>query len=99
MGAVSQLRPMGGVIVLAIATSVFNSHVRPEVAELLGLSLTEVRATLNGHLFGDLSPELLDRARIILAQGYNRQMVVLAAFAAAQIPATLLMWQKQQIRV
>lgn len=99
MGAVSQLRPMGGVIVLAIATSVFNGHVRPGLAHVLGETRGDVKSLLNGQSLAQLPPDLLEDTRIVLAHGYNLQMVVLAAFAAAQIPATLLMWQKTQIRV
>jgi hypothetical protein len=35
----------------------------------------------------------------VLAHGYNLQMIVLCGFAAAQIPAALLMWRKKQITV
>jgi hypothetical protein len=99
MGAVSQLRPMGGVIILAIATSVFNGHVRPGLSQVLGRPMDSGQSILPGEIFATLPSEQLESARAVLAHGYNLQMIVLAAFAAAQIPATLLMWQKKQIRV
>ncbi|KAI0805845.1 putative multidrug resistance protein fnx1 [Xylaria sp. FL0064] len=43
--------------------------------------------------------ELQEEARVILAVGYSRQILVLAISAALQIPATLLLWQKTQLRI
>ncbi|KAF2251689.1 putative multidrug resistance protein fnx1 [Trematosphaeria pertusa] len=99
MAAVSQLRVMGGAIVLAIATSVFNSYTRPKLAQFLE----------SGHLAGESIPSVQSLAQFsvqdqesikgILAHGYNLQMWVLCAFAIAQIPSALLLWRKKQIMV
>jgi hypothetical protein len=35
--------------------------------------------------------------RTIFGQGYNVQMVIMIGFAAAQIPASLLMWTKKPL--
>lgn len=99
MGAVTQLRLMGGAIVLAIATSVFNTYTKPRLAHFMG----GLKA-IDGAIYSAQSLSSLpvhDRAEIrnILAHGYDLQMWVLCAFAAAQIPAALLLWRKQQIRV
>ncbi|KAF2688500.1 hypothetical protein K458DRAFT_440123 [Lentithecium fluviatile CBS 122367] len=85
MAAISQLRPMGGVIVLAIATAVFNGHV--------------TRTLLSGDLFAQLPGEQREHAREVLAHGYNLQMIVFTAFAAAQVLGTALMWQGRRIKV
>jgi len=99
MGAVSQLRPMGGVITLAIATSVFNGHVRPGLAQVLGRPLDSSHSILSAEFLAQLPPKQLESAREVMAHGYNLQMIVLAAFAAVQIPASLLLWRKKQIRL
>ncbi|CAG8976533.1 hypothetical protein HYALB_00011010 [Hymenoscyphus albidus] len=99
MGAVSQLRPMGGAIVLAITTSVFNNYTRPRLGELLGPLGYGSSNVPTGELLTHLPTDLREEARGILAHGYNLQMIILCAFAAAQIPATLLLWQKKPIRV
>ena len=98
MGAVSQLRPMGGAIILAITTSVFNSYTRPRLAEILGPT-SGGNSVLSGEFVARLPSDQRDSARAVLAHGYNLQMIVLCAFGAAQIPAALLMWRKKQITV
>jgi hypothetical protein len=98
MGLVSQLRPMGGAIVLAISTSVFNSYTRPRVADILGSSAAE-HGDLSGDYVAQLPLAQRERVTAVLAHGYNLQMIVLCAFAAAQVPASLLMWKKKQITV
>jgi hypothetical protein len=40
-----------------------------------------------------------DEVRSILATGFNRQMIVLSVFGAAQIPVAVLLWRKKQIVV
>jgi hypothetical protein len=99
MAAVSQLRVMGGAIVLAIATSVFNSYTRPKIA------VFEQAAHLNGtpvtsaQLLTLVDGQTQEQIKGILARGYNLQMFVLCAFAAAQMPTAMLLWRKKQLRV
>lgn len=93
MGAVGQVRVMGGAIILSIATSVFNGYTRPRLAKIIGSSEFESRG------YASIPSQFHDEVRGILAHGYNLQMIVLCAFAAAQIPATLLMWQRKQVIV
>ncbi|KAI1354865.1 putative multidrug resistance protein fnx1 [Xylaria sp. FL0043] len=95
LGAGSQFRLMGGAIILAISTSVFNGYVRPHLASQLGISDTD---TLT-QVLSTFPRELQEEARVVLAVGYSRQMLVLAISAALQIPATLLLWQKKQLRI
>ncbi|KAI9842654.1 MAG: hypothetical protein M1837_007021 [Sclerophora amabilis] len=98
MGAVVQFRVMGGAIGLAIVTSVMNSFVKSRLAEIL--SADQIEAFLQSiSMIGTLPPALAEMVRSVLGEGYNLQMKVLIGFAAAQIPAILLMWQKKQILV
>ncbi|KAF2970349.1 hypothetical protein GQX73_g3234 [Xylaria multiplex] len=95
LGAGSQFRFMGGAIVLAVSTSVFNGYVRPRLESQLGISdadtLTQILPTV--------SRELQEQARRILAGGYSNQILVLAVSAVLQIPATLLMWRKVPLKI
>ncbi|XDG05322.1 hypothetical protein ABKA04_004937 [Annulohypoxylon sp. FPYF3050] len=93
MGAGSQFRMIGSSMILAISTSVFNTYARPELQKLLGMSDTDALS----ELLPTLTPALQEQVRLILAEGYNRQILVLCVSAAAQIPCTLLMWKKKQI--
>ncbi|KAH9886888.1 putative multidrug resistance protein fnx1 [Xylariomycetidae sp. FL2044] len=95
MGAAAQFRMMGSAIVLSIATSVFNSRVRHDL-ENTGL---EIFGTMAVQDMNNLPLASQRALQSILAEGYNVQMIVLSISAAAQIPATALLWQKKQIRV
>ncbi|KAM7213832.1 Major facilitator superfamily domain containing protein [Rhypophila decipiens] len=98
MGAASQIRMIGGAVTMAIATSVFNSHVRPELAGLLGVSDLSSLLKL-GMALSSMAMGLQDEVRLVLCEGYNRQMIVLAVCSALQIPAVLLLWKKKQLVV
>lgn len=89
---------MGGAIGLAIVTSILNSSVG---AGLLRFLTPEQVNTLfqTPSVLVDFSPETQDIVRRVFAQGYNTQFKILAGLAAAQLPASLIMWQKDQIRV
>lgn len=93
-----QLRILGGVIILAIVTAVMNSDLKRLLASLLSpAEIMEVFRTTE-------SIQMLDLARRIAVQEaflrcYNRQLRILVGIAVAEIPATLLMWRKEQVRV
>jgi uncharacterized membrane protein YfcA len=99
MGAISQLRVMGGAIVLAIATSVFNSYTSPRLVEYLFRYGMTTNSIYSAQGLAKLNAVDKEEVRTILAMGFNRQMIVLSAFAAAQIPAAALLWRKKQIVV
>jgi hypothetical protein len=93
MGAIGQVRIMGGAIVLSIATSVFNSYTRPRLHALLG------KADFKPE-HGSGSPSVPnDDVRNLFAQGYNLQMAILAAFSVAQFLAVLLMRKKNLLKL
>jgi hypothetical protein len=94
LGAGSQFRFIGGSIVLAISTSVFNSYTRPQLENLLGISNLDSFVSI-----GALPAALQEQVRFILAEGYNRQIIVLCVSASLQAPASLLMWKKKQLVV
>lgn len=83
---------------MAIATSVFNSYTRPRLADSVSQSGSLSLAGLSQDL-KSLPPATQTEVKLVLAQGYNWQMIVLCVCAAAQIPAALLLWRKDQIRI
>ena len=99
MGIVTQVRVMGGAIVLAIATSIFNSYTTPLLSEYLTRYSLTRDATYSTQGLKTLVEADQGAVRMILARGFNRQMFVLSAFAAAQIPTSLLLWRKDHVRV
>jgi len=80
---------MGSAVAAAVTTSVYNGYVRPQIG---ALGVQDIDSSSD-------NPGISDDLRLIYAEGYNRQMIVLAAFAAAQVPAALLLWKRPQIRV
>lgn len=98
MGAGAQFRFIGSTMVLAISSSVFNTYARPRLQELIGVSTSE-SLIQSGDALAALPQQLQDDVRYTLAEGYNRQVLVLCVSAALQIPASLLMWKKNQLRI
>ncbi|RYP52380.1 hypothetical protein DL768_002411 [Monosporascus sp. mg162] len=92
MGAGAQFRMIGSAMILAISTSVFNGYARPQLQALLGSSDTNALTQLTS-----LPQALQEEVRYALSEAYNRQNIVLCASAAMQIPASLLMWKREQV--
>ena len=98
MGSIAQFRVIGGVIGLAIVTSCFNGFVKSRLgASLSPDQIDDLLETPSGIM--QLSVALQRTVDGVLVDGYNLQMKILAGFAGAQIPSSLLMWQKKQIQV
>jgi len=93
---VTQFRVMGGVIGLAIVTAAYKSYVRLHLSTFLSAEeLTKILDSAhNIFIFGQHQQI---RIREIFAGAYNLQFRILIAFAAAQIPSSVLMWQNHQI--
>ncbi|KAI1804893.1 MFS general substrate transporter [Daldinia bambusicola] len=91
---VSQFRILGGLIAVSIGASITTRNISSNLAhvvppDFLGLILERTEAL---HL---LDGEVARRAREVFGNGYNLQMDLGIGLAAAQIPATLLMWTWQ----
>ncbi|KAI1110902.1 hypothetical protein F5Y14DRAFT_338081 [Nemania sp. NC0429] len=93
MAAGAQFRMIGSAIVLSISTSVFNSYVRAQFSTILGTPDTSALANPIAF-FESLPEELAEQVRFALANGYNRQTLVLCISAALQIPSALLLWER-----
>ncbi|ROW13544.1 hypothetical protein VPNG_04491 [Cytospora leucostoma] len=94
MGAANQFRTMGSAFGLAITTSIFNGYIRSRLADL---GLTDFSTSLAPAQIAALPLDVQLTVRTLLSEGYNRQMLALAALAAAEVPAALLMWRRKQI--
>ncbi|KAG8157943.1 hypothetical protein KVR01_012215 [Diaporthe batatas] len=98
LGSVGQFRVMGGVIGLAIITSAFNGLVRGQLNDLIPAS--ELETLLKSpETISSFAQDVQQIIRKTFAEGYTLQIKILAGLAAGQIPAALLMWEKDQIRV
>ncbi|GLI77354.1 hypothetical protein PoHVEF18_005643 [Penicillium ochrochloron] len=89
-GTVVQLRFLGGAIGLAIASNILNGHLAHHLQDILSphelhLFLENVKSITN------FSPQLQDTVKGFFAASYNTQLRVMIGFAAAQLPAVLLL--------
>ncbi|TRX93501.1 hypothetical protein FHL15_005473 [Xylaria flabelliformis] len=93
-GAASQFRMMGSAIAAAVANSVYNGYTRSRLAHL---DILDAAASSVTH--DTVASATIDQmTKLVYAGGFNQQMIVLAAFAAAQIPAALLLWKRPQLK-
>ncbi|KAF2728284.1 putative efflux pump antibiotic resistance protein [Polyplosphaeria fusca] len=90
-GAIIQFRFLGGVIGLAIATSILNSRIKSHLAGVLDARM--LAALFESTTILESLPQVTKEEVIhIFAQEYNFQNYVMVAFAGAQILAVLVFW-------
>ena len=93
-----QFRLLGGALALCLVTAVMNNGLREDL-------LPYIDPDIMGHIFrttaaiNELSEPTKTLVRDVFMRGYNLQLHILIGFAGAQLPATLLMWQKEGIRI
>ncbi|KAF2106036.1 putative efflux pump antibiotic resistance protein [Lophiotrema nucula] len=97
--AVVQIRVLGGALVLAIVTAVMNTDLRPTLTRMLSAQeLTRVFQAVGS--IQSLSQPLSTAVKDTFLKGNNNmQLRILVGFAAAEVPATVMMWQKDPVRV
>jgi hypothetical protein len=94
--ATSQFRTLGGLVGIAIVTSISTPYIRSHLTDILPLELAESlleRTELVQHL----SPDTLERVRMLFGEAYNLQVKVLIGFAVAKVPVTGLMWTNLRV--
>ncbi|KAH0292736.1 MFS general substrate transporter [Aureobasidium namibiae CBS 147.97] len=93
LGAVTQMRQLGGVIGLAVTQAILNGNFRSQLANFL--SAEELKAvmlsTANIETLGTAHKDLTCRA---YGRSANAQMRVVTAFAGAAILTSIFAWQK-----
>ncbi|KAH7130092.1 major facilitator superfamily domain-containing protein [Dendryphion nanum] len=94
--AMSQFRVLGGLVGIAIATSVATPYIRSHLAAIVdpGLAhdLLERPETIS-----KLSGELLRSVESTFAKGYNLEVAILIGFAVVQLPVAALMWTNRRV--
>ena len=75
-----------------------NSKLKHELDQLVPAEEV-ARIFRSTKMIQTLAEPTRDRIRDAFNGGYNMQLRILAGFAGAEIPATLMMWQKQQVRI
>jgi hypothetical protein len=97
-GAINQFRILGGSVGLSIVVCASSSRLRRDLLSVLTPS--EVAMVLNRTDEIQYLPEDTQRqVRIFFGQSYQLQMLIVVGIAAANIPATFLLWKKNQVRL
>ncbi|KAA8905057.1 major facilitator superfamily transporter [Sphaerosporella brunnea] len=97
MGAITQIRVLGGTIGLAICTALQNNHVKS------GLRAFLTEPQISSILDSTAAISLLDtdtqnEVRRVFAGGYNLQMKIMTAFSAAVFLTSLIMLERKPRR-
>jgi len=100
MGAVTQLRIMGGALGLSIVTSVMSTLLRRKLGLILDPEQLE-KVLGNAREIAYIRPsELQQEVMFHWPEGCNLQLQILAGLAASQIVGVIIMWkQGNQIKV
>ncbi|EED14417.1 efflux pump antibiotic resistance protein, putative [Talaromyces stipitatus ATCC 10500] len=93
MGALTQIRVLGGTFGLAISATVLNDHVKSKLSTLL--SPPELEAILDSlDAIKNLSQNQQQAVKAAFSEGFNRQNVILAAFSAVALVLSLGIWER-----
>lgn len=88
---------MGTAISLGIVFSVLNNFAASRLSHIFSPSKASTILQTSAAISQFSEQQIIIRS--IFAEGYILQMRIVIGFGVAQLPASLLMWQKQQIVV
>ncbi|KAK1976608.1 major facilitator superfamily transporter [Colletotrichum cereale] len=97
MGAVTQMRVLGGTIGLAISSALLIDHIKTEAVRFL-MPDELARVLASSSNISLLSPEKQFEARSTFAAGYSKQMRVMLYFALASLLSISLLAEKRPRR-
>lgn len=93
-----QLRLMGGAIALAIMSTVMNSHIRSRLDPVLTEYQLHTLLQTTGII--EKFPEHVQEiVRETYAGAFKKAMYVAVGFSAVQVPTTLGLWKREQVRL
>ncbi|KAL2200416.1 drug resistance transporter EmrB/QacA subfamily [Corynascus similis CBS 632.67] len=98
MGALTQVRVLGGTVALAICSAVLSNHLRHNLVEVITLAEFQEIAESLGAI-NKLGPERVARVRLEFAEGYRRQFQLLTGFSGAALLAALFLSSGHPITV
>ena len=97
IGAVTQVRVLGGTIGLAVSSTVLNGYVKGKLSrELSGMQIAAISQSLSA--IGNLTSNEQIFVRTSFAEGYNHQTRILTVFSGLVVASSLLMWERNPRR-
>lgn len=98
MGALTQVRVLGGTIALAICSAILSDSLRGNLAGVITpAEFRKIAETLGA--VNNLGPERVAKVKLAFAEGYRRQFQILAAFSGAALVAALFLVSRHPINV
>ena len=95
MGAINQFRLIAGAIGLGIGAEILKAHLKSSLS--LSLSASQLESIIHSADAIDLlSPKDQVIVRAAFAEGYNTVFKILIGFGIAQVPASVLLWQRSE---
>ncbi|OTB00543.1 hypothetical protein M426DRAFT_324209 [Hypoxylon sp. CI-4A] len=94
MGAVTQIRVLGGTVGLAISSTILNNHLSSKLPDLL--SPTDIEQISDSvQYINTLPEETRDAVRQVFADGYSEQLRVMMYFSAAVWVFAATLWERK----
>ncbi|KAK0648531.1 major facilitator superfamily domain-containing protein [Cercophora newfieldiana] len=98
MGALTQIRVLGGTIALAICSAIFTNYVRDRLTGVITLfEFREIAETLGA--INKLGPERVAKVKLAFAEGYRRELQILTGFSCAALAAALFLVSRKPTTV
>lgn len=93
-----QVRVLGGALVLAIITAVMNEGLKHTLARTVNPQDLE-RIFRVADTIHSIPEPLKTSVKDTFLKGFNLQLRILIGFAATEVPASLVMWQAEPVRI
>ncbi|KAI9727831.1 MAG: hypothetical protein M1834_007877 [Cirrosporium novae-zelandiae] len=94
MGALTQIRVLGGTVSLAICSTILNNHLKSDIGPILTRAqIQDVFESTSAIL--DLDQGIQQEVRCVFGAGYNKEMKTMLYFTIAGFLTILLIWEKQ----
>ncbi|KAF2229265.1 MFS general substrate transporter [Viridothelium virens] len=98
MGALTQIRVLGGTLGLAICSSIFNNHVSSKLRNIIDpVELSKISDSASN--INSLREPQRNQIRVTFADAYSLQMHVVAAFSGLVFLVSFLMWERHPRKV
>ncbi|KAI9662563.1 MAG: hypothetical protein M1821_008730 [Bathelium mastoideum] len=98
MGALTQIRVLGGTLGLAICSSVLNNHVSSKLRTTIGpIELQKISDSASN--INSLTKQQQKLVRVAFADGYSLQMHVVAGFSGLVFLVSFLMWERHPRKI
>ncbi|GFF74437.1 MFS general substrate transporter [Aspergillus lentulus] len=93
MGAITQIRVLGGTISLAICSTILNNHVKPRILSVV--SPEQVQPIYDSlSAIKELTPSQQAAVKRMFAEGYNLQNIFMTAVTALGLITACFLWER-----